>query len=107
MNWNYRVVLDKEGALSIREVYYNDDGTPYAYSSGPSTPYGESDDEISADLVYMLTATTKTTLIQEEMDQIINDNSHIQEAVDLLNNKTSCGGKPDGWIPEEEFKKDE
>ena len=50
MNWNYRVVLDKEGALSIREVYYNDDGTPSAYSSNPSEPYGETDDEIRESL---------------------------------------------------------
>ena len=27
MNWNYRVVLDKSGALSIREVYYNHQGS--------------------------------------------------------------------------------
>lgn len=37
MTWNYRIVRDKDRVLTLREVYYDENGNPTAMSSEPIT----------------------------------------------------------------------
>jgi hypothetical protein len=55
MTWNYRVVNNK-GNFGIYEVYYDENGNANAWSQDPMEPYGESLEELRADLKRMLMA---------------------------------------------------
>lgn len=54
MSWNYRLcketysagTQDEELGFTIREVYYNDDGTISSYSENPISPYAHSPEEM-------------------------------------------------------------
>ncbi len=39
--WNYRIVEDRNGSLSIHEVYYDDMGVATDWTSEGVPPYGE------------------------------------------------------------------
>ena len=58
MTWNHRVIKEilKDGSewFSIREVYYNDDGSIYAYTQEPIDIAGESLDELREYLQWCL-----------------------------------------------------
>lgn len=75
MTWNYRVCKETKEAgsgpvdiYSIREVYYNKEGKIYAYSENPIAPYGESPEELEADLELMLRARTRPILDLAEVE---------------------------------------
>ncbi len=50
MEWNYRVFHEKNGDYTIREVYYDDDGSIIACTDNPAEPMGESLEELAQDL---------------------------------------------------------
>jgi hypothetical protein len=45
MSWNYRLVRDKKGILTIREVYYDDKGEPEGISQPLIIQAYEDEDE--------------------------------------------------------------
>ncbi len=64
MNWNYRIFKNKDG-FSIREVFY-EEGELDMYSSKESAPFGETKNELYAEITNMERAFLKTTLIKED-----------------------------------------
>lgn len=49
MGWNYRIVEDKDGWLSLREVFYNKKGKPDSWTTDYMTLSAENEQEF----VYM------------------------------------------------------
>lgn len=43
--WNYRIVKDKNGWLSLREVFYRDNGKIDGYTADPMTLSAENEQE--------------------------------------------------------------
>lgn len=64
MTWNYRVIKDSEGYLSIHEVYYDEDGAIVSWSKDPISPSGEDFEDISSDISYMKLALLKPILLE-------------------------------------------
>lgn len=46
MTWAYRVVRDEIGRYSIREIFYERDGTLITYSKTPVAPIGSSPEDL-------------------------------------------------------------
>jgi len=46
MTWTYRAVRDEIGRYSVREVFYERDGTLITYSKTPVAPVGSSADDL-------------------------------------------------------------
>jgi hypothetical protein len=75
MTWNYRVVHrcvcgplgDFADVYAIHEVYYRDDGTPYAVSNDPDPMLGETLEELRTARLMMSRAFREPVL---EYDQI-------------------------------------
>lgn len=56
MSWNYRVIRSaKDGTLGIYEVYY-DNGSPTGWTENPSSPCGETFDELKKEFEMMARA---------------------------------------------------
>lgn len=58
--WNFRVArrtLDGETSYGIHEIYYGSDGVIRFWTSDPVDPFGETVDELRADLTRMYAAT--------------------------------------------------
>lgn len=62
MSWNYRVVEVKPKHFELREVYYADDGETYGWTKEAAVPFGESLEELTEDLRYMMLALTQPVL---------------------------------------------
>jgi hypothetical protein len=65
MSWNHRVCKETthgEVSYSIREVFYTDAGAVSLYSFDPDAPYGETLDELRADMARMTAAVEKPVL---------------------------------------------
>jgi hypothetical protein len=67
--WNYRVMrheakaANDEQFYAVHEVYYRDDGSVSSWSQKPcGSPCGETHEEMSRDLAWIITALTKPTL---------------------------------------------
>jgi hypothetical protein len=78
MSWNYRVVSEPSSEVeprhrqfSIREVYYRNDGSVYAYSAEPDVPGGETFDSLLEDLELMVGALTLPVLTIEGLNEAI------------------------------------
>lgn len=59
MTWNYRIIRRIDPATgeigySIHEAYYNKAGEIYSITAEPVAPFGESSEELLADLENML-----------------------------------------------------
>jgi hypothetical protein len=70
MSWNYRVLKRRDGSdvsYGIYEVYYDDAGSVVACSESPSEPYGETFEELVADLKLFAVATTQPPLDYDEI----------------------------------------
>ena len=70
MQWNYRIVSEQapEGEfLQMYEIYY-DDGKIIGMLEKPSSPYGESLDELQADMNHMIEAFRKPVLKLEDLE---------------------------------------
>ena len=69
--WNYRVLKrtsSKEEWYEIYEVYYDDSGQPIACTESPARPFGETLEELEADLQHFAEAMEKPVL---DYDQIV------------------------------------
>jgi hypothetical protein len=64
MSWNYRVIRRPDG-LGIHEVYYSEDGRPISWTQDTVEPYGDSPEELRADLEHMLRALDKPILVED------------------------------------------
>jgi len=70
MHWNHRIVrkwIDNEPWYSIREVFYNDDNTVYAYTQDAIAPEGESTEILRQTLEWMLKCLDNPVLDQQEI----------------------------------------
>lgn len=64
--WNYRVMKDNDGHFTIRETFYNEEKNIEGWTEECS-PFGETLEELSDDLNYMLSALDKEILIESEV----------------------------------------
>jgi hypothetical protein len=71
-HWNHRVVKevlkDGEEWYTVREVFYNDDDTIYAYTDDPVDICGESVDEIRKYLQWCLDCLDNPILVDGEVE---------------------------------------
>ena len=65
-SWNYRVVRGQDG-LRIFDVYYDDAGRPISTNVAPTYAYGETLDDLSAQLQLMREALTLPVLEDAEI----------------------------------------
>ena len=42
MEWKYRGMMDKDGVCTVREVFYEPDGTISSFAVDPACPTGQS-----------------------------------------------------------------
>ena len=68
MHWNYRAVKDSHGWISIREVYYGDEGEIVAWTESPISPGGETIGELIADYDRMEEVFSKPVLDERELE---------------------------------------
>ena len=66
MSWNYRVVRNEHG-LRIFDVYYDEAGAPIATHEAPTYVYGETVDDLKAQLALMLEALDKPVIEEREI----------------------------------------
>lgn len=78
--WNHRVVhrVFENGIdeYSIREVYYNDDGSIYGFTESPIQVYGDTLEELKETLQYLMNCVSFPVL---EEDQIVCKNDEDDE----------------------------
>ena len=67
MSWNHRVVKDRHGYHTIREVYYNADGTVDHWTIDPMHPFGATIPELEAELARFVRAVREPVLVEEDM----------------------------------------
>lgn len=66
MNWNFRVVQDKHGDFSIREVFYDDEGNVDLWAIYEMAPIGETLSALKADFEKMKEAFRQPALKEVE-----------------------------------------
>ena len=66
--WNYRIVR-KGNDFAIYEVYYNDNGKPFAFTDEPCRPWGESLDELKTDMKYFQEALSAPVLDSQDLEK--------------------------------------
>ena len=73
MTWDYRVMkfVDGEGTVSfmVHEVYYAFDGSLDTYTEDGCSPYGETLEELAADLKRFAEAFTKPVLTPADFNK--------------------------------------
>lgn len=83
-HWNHRVVKQKleDGSewFSVREVFYNDDGSIYAYTENPIDISGESIEAMREYCQWVLNCLDKDVLIDGEV--VFVDNDTAQQGVE-------------------------
>jgi hypothetical protein len=62
MEWNYRVFREKDGDYTIREVFYDANGSIFACTENAVEPMGESLEELAQDLEWFREASTLPVL---------------------------------------------
>jgi hypothetical protein len=71
VSWNHRVMKkifpNGEIEFSIREVYYNDDGTIYAHTEHPIAPTGETIKDLRKILEWMVKSLDNPILVDGEV----------------------------------------
>ena len=99
MSWNYRVVQDKHGTYTIREVYYDIPETDgMMWSEHPRFPMGETIAELANDLKLMFFALDRTILI-DEGDKLVDGRPLTSEEKDELLRIAELLDIEDGDIP--------
>lgn len=76
MSWNYRVISspypseDHEisRTFEVHEVYYDDNGDIHGVTEKCVSPYGETEEEIRADMVHFQEAFNKPILRMEDIE---------------------------------------
>lgn len=74
-HWNHRVIkstTNGEDWYSVREVFYNEDNTIYAYTEEPIDISGSSIDELKEYLQWCLNCLDKPILVDDEVKFIDN-----------------------------------
>lgn len=70
MSWNYRVMsIDRGETYEIHEVYYDEGGTPRAYTANSVKPSGADLRELRSDLQWMLAALDKPILTPDDFPE--------------------------------------
>ena len=64
--WNYRIMVNGDGHFSIREVFYGDNKDIEGWTDECS-PFGETLDELTNDINYMMQAFQRDILIESEI----------------------------------------
>lgn len=70
-HWNHRVLKQKingEDFYSVREVFYNDDGSIYAYTANPVEISGESIEDIRQYCQWILNCLDTPVLVDGEVE---------------------------------------
>lgn len=81
MSWNYRVAHRPGSAVpsfGIYEVYYDDDHDISMYSKNPMSPFGDTAEELEADVSMMLHAFNETPLNLNHVDYMIKQKSRYK-----------------------------
>ena len=81
-HWNHRVVKEKLGDedwYSVREVFYNDDGSIYAYTDDPVDIVGNSVEDLRKYTQWVLNCLDKDILIDGEVEFIDPDEIEAKE----------------------------
>lgn len=85
-HWNHRVVREtlSDGSYfySVREVFYNDDGTIYAYTQEPVDICGDTIDDIKEYTQWILNCLDKPMLIDGEVEFIDYNDDIVDEFVE-------------------------
>ena len=96
-HWNYRVckhffeyneeskeIAEKDGeeCYSIREVYYNEDGSIWATSNEPQSPHGESFEDLKDGILKMQMALDKEVIDLDTIKYITPDFEEEEEEDD-------------------------
>lgn len=68
MIWTYRVFRDNNGRYTVREIYYEHDGTIITYSKVPVTPVGSSFEDLMQQVQWFQAAFDLPVLSLEEVD---------------------------------------
>jgi len=92
MSWDHRVVRqtlpDGSYWYSVREVFYNDDGTIYAYTENPVNISGESIEDLREYIQWILHCTSEPMLIDGEVEFV--DHYDDNEDFDLTGYLAKC-----------------
>jgi|TARA_Y100000385_G_scaffold264766_1_gene298461 hypothetical protein len=64
MEWRYRGMMDKDGVCTIREVFYEPDGTISSFAVDPAVPTGDSPDELVSSMALMLESLQQPFLLE-------------------------------------------
>lgn len=76
MIWNYRIISspypseahEESRTFEVHEVYYDDNGGIHAVTQKCVSPYGETEEEIRADMQNFLEAFNKPVLRMEDIE---------------------------------------
>lgn len=82
MNWNYRVIKDKEN-YTIHEVYYNEDGSIWAYGYNQAVLTENNPEELKKSLESMLDSFQKEILIKDDI-VLKEKNEYVKDDEDYL-----------------------
>jgi len=84
-HWNHRVLKqtlpDGTEWYTVREVYYNDDGSIFAYTERPVEIAGESLAELRQEIELILACLDKEMLIEGEVEFVDDKNEQDDSAV--------------------------
>lgn len=84
-HWNHRVLKqilpDGTEWYTVREVFYNDDGTIFAYTEKPVEIAGESLAELRQEIEWILACLGQEMLIEDEVEFVGDENELEDSAV--------------------------
>lgn len=88
MSWNYRVIrtIDPNGDeyYGIHEVYYDDEGNPVSCTENSVNPIGESVEDLSHTVIYMMRAFTEPVLEMRQFEVNNDVEKSTRQAMDML-----------------------
>lgn len=67
MTWDHRIMLDKDGTFSVREVYYNEDDEVRGWTVMAVPAIGGSVSDLRSQLRLMLDACDRTILNERQL----------------------------------------
>lgn len=73
MTWDHRIMLDKDGTFSVREVYYNKADEVRGWTVEPVAATGESVLDLRTDLRRMLDACDRAILNERQLKDSLRD----------------------------------
>jgi len=74
MEWKYRGMMDKDGVCTVREVFYEPDGTISSFAVDPACPTGDSPDELITHIALMLESLHQPFLLEGDFIPESEDN---------------------------------